>query len=144
MITGQTKTARAAVLIACLLWLPARPALAGDAAIAGHESGIWSIAGTEQAQRWLVIHNLAEAGTSGIYHIEVIQRPVGAPAWQIERLAPHMAITEAALKHSIVKPLQRGAVYPEAFDDALRAWHAMNGGKGGNICHTSVLECLAR
>ena len=106
--------------------------------------GIWSINGTGKEQRWIVIHNLADGKKTGIYHIEVIQKATGAPSWQIERLVKHMAITEAALKRSVVKPLNSGAVYPEAFDDARAEWQAQNGGKGGEVCSTSVIDCMAK
>ena len=91
-----------------------------------------------------MIHNLADGKKTGIYHIEVIQKATGAPSWQIERLVKHMAITEAALKRSVVKPLNSGAVYPEAFDDARAEWQAQNGGKGGEVCSTSVRDCIAK
>lgn len=133
---------KAFVLMIALLGCPELNADSDVVNIPGHETGIWSIEGTDQEQRWIVIHNLAEGKKSGIYHIEVIQRKTGVPAWQIERLLNHMAITEAALKRSIIKPLTRGAVYPEPFDDALAKWTAQNGGKGGDVCHTSVKDCL--
>lgn len=37
-------------------------------------TGIWSISPNAQQNRWLIIHNLTEAQTTGIYHIEVIGR----------------------------------------------------------------------
>lgn len=117
---------------------------AAEVDIQTHQSGIWSIADAKKARRWVVIHNLAEAKTTGVYHIELIQRPFKAPSWQIERIAKHMAVTEDALKRSIVKPLDKGLVYPEAFDDALARWKQENGGKGGAVCTTSVLECLPK
>jgi hypothetical protein len=107
--------------------------------------GIWSIAnGPAKQHRWLIVHDHFESGGTNVYHIEVIARAAGAPAWQIGRLAPHMAITEPALKRSIVKPLTRGGVYPEAFHDARAAWQAANGGAGGAVCATSVRECLSK
>jgi hypothetical protein len=132
------------IIIAFLLLLTSVFAFAGDIDLQGHAKGIWSIAGTETSQRWIVIHDLAEGGTTGVYHIEVIKRKLGAPSWQIERLSAHMAITGKALKRSVVKPLKSGAVYPEAFDDGFKKWKAENNGKGGAVCTTSVPECLQK
>ena len=132
------------IVTVSLLALMAAPALAAPPNLESHSKGIWSIGGTKGEKRWIIIHNLAEGKHTGVYHIEVIQRPVGAPVWQILRLVKHMAITEEALKRSIVKPLQRGDVYPESFDGALVKWKAENGGKGGAVCSSSVLECLPK
>ena len=110
--------------------------------LASHAAGIWSIADTPGMSRWIVIHDLEASQTTGIYHIEVIGRKSGDPSWQIVRLAPHMAITEKALRESIVEPLNTGAVYPEAYDDAYSAWQAQNGGAGGVVCTSSVLDCM--
>lgn len=115
-------------LLVAAAWQPAFPA-APD--IESHTAGMWSLPPDGKAQRWLVIHNLAEAKGSGIYHVEVLRRPAGAPVWQVERIARHMAVTEAALRRSVVKSLNRGAVYPEAFHEALARWRVENGGRGG-------------
>jgi Domain of unknown function (DUF5086) len=105
-------------------------------------TGIWSITPTAQQNRWLIIHNLTEAQTTGIYHIEVIGRDKKSPVWQIQHLAPHIAINKPALLSSIIKPLKKGDVYPESFDNAFTVWQKENNGKGGAICTTSVIECM--
>ncbi|MDO9212323.1 MAG: DUF5086 family protein [Methylococcales bacterium] len=105
-------------------------------------TGIWSITPTAQQNRWLIIHNLTEAQTTGIYHIEVIGRDKKAPAWKIKHLAAHIAINKPALLKSIIKPLKKGNVYPESFDDALSKWKKENDGKGGAVCTASVIECI--
>ena len=132
------------ILMISLLGSPGLYADTDTIDIQSHDKGIWSINGTEKEQRWLVIHNLADGKKTGIYHIEVIQKATGAPSWRIEHLARHMAITETALIRSVVKPLSSGAVYPEAFDDALAEWQAENGGNGGEVCRTSVIDCIAK
>ena len=132
------------ILMTSLLGLPQLHAATDVIDIQSHEKGIWSIKGSDKEQRWIVIHNLAEGKSTGIYHIEVIQQDAGAPAWQFEHLARHMAITEDALKRSVLKPLNRGAVYPEPYDDALSKWTAKNSGNGGEVCHTSVLDCISK
>lgn len=113
-----------------------------SADLGAHSAGIWTIESTQDMSRWLVIHNLDEAKATGVYHIEVIGRRNGDAAWQILHLARHMAITEEALNGSVIEPLQRGAVYPESFNDAFGAWGKENDGKGGEICVTSVMECM--
>lgn len=115
---------------------------ASDIAIAEYRNAIWSIQATQNMKRWIVIHNIEGAALSGIYHIEVLGRKNGDAVWQIKHLVDHMAITDKALKASIKKPLKRGAVYPEAFNNAYTSWQQENGGNGGAICDTSVLDCI--
>ncbi|MCX7066224.1 MAG: DUF5086 family protein [Methylococcales bacterium] len=105
-------------------------------------TGIWSMPPTTQQNRWLIIHNLSEAQTTGIYHIEVIGRDKKAPVWKIKHLAAHIAIDNPALLKSIIKPLKKGDDYPESFDNALSTWQKENDGKGGAVCTTSVIECM--
>ena len=90
----------------------------------------------------MIVHDIENSVNSGIYHIEVIGRAHNAPAWQVERLVRHMAITEKALKASVKKPLIKGAVYPESFDSAYAEWRQENKGKGGMVCDTTVLDCI--
>jgi hypothetical protein len=112
---------------------------ASPADIFAHKTGIWALPDDEGHHRWVVIHNLEEARTSGTFHIEVIARKQGDPKWAISRLCPHMAITAEALARSVTRPLDSGAVYPEAFNDAYRAWKAT---RHKAICTESVLACL--
>lgn len=125
-----------------LILLAVLPAYSSAGDLASHKSGIWSIDATPAQDRWVVIHHLEASGRTGVYHIEVIGRPHGAEPWRIVRLAPHMAITAAALEKSVRSPLNKGAVYPEAFDGAYAKWQVMNGGKGGEVCRTSVSQCM--
>ncbi len=113
-----------------------------DVNLETHTKGLWSIADTAKQNRWLIIHNLTEAQTTGIYHIEVIGRDKKAPVWQIKHLAAHIAINKTALLKSIIKPLKKGNVYPESFDSAFSTWKKENDGKSGAICTTSVIECI--
>lgn len=113
-----------------------------NAAVQSHPQGIWSIASTPKENRWLIIHNLSEAKTSGTYHIEVIARAKGDPVWKIKHIANHIAITESALTRSIITPLKKGAVYPESFESGYSKWKSLNNGAGGEICQTNVVQCL--
>jgi hypothetical protein len=116
--------------------------VSADTTLESHTKGIWSITPTSQQNRWLIIRNLTEAQTTGIYHIEVIARHKKSPAWQIQHLAAHIAITKPALLASIIKPLNKGDVYPETFDNAFSKWQKENGGKGGAVCNINVLDCM--
>lgn len=107
-----------------------------------HEKGLWSIQGTTEENRWVIIHNMKEAKETGIFHIEVIAREVDVPAWKIKHIVKHMAITKAALSISVLKPLDKGAVYPETFNAAFEEWRKQNSGKGGFVCTSSLAECL--
>ncbi len=119
-------------------------ALAGDAGpdILGHKLGIWQIQGTANQQRWLIIHNLKEAKATGVFHIEIIGRNKGQPAWSIVHLRDHMAISLEALKRSVIRPLKSGGVYPESFDAAHAQWEKAADQGRSNICATSVADCL--
>lgn len=122
-----------------VLFLSTR-ALAAD--IPAHKAGIWSIPPAKGLTRWVIIHDLEASASSGIYHIEVIGRKKGAPAWKIIRLVRHMAITEQALAANLKAPLTKGGVYPESFNDAYGEWRKENGGSGGFVCSTSLLACM--
>jgi len=127
------------IFLAAVLFLP-RVVTAQD--LAPNGSGIWSIAEMPGMSRWVVIHDAETSKTTGVYHLEVIGRWNGDPAWKVIHLVPHMAITQAALLESIVEPLRSGAVYPEVFDDAYAAWQAQNDGAGGSVCTTTIIECM--
>jgi hypothetical protein len=129
-------------VIAVFLLLCSQIAMGAEVDLFQHEPGIWSIAGSVNKEMWVVIHNLEEARETGIFHIEVIARGVHAPAWKIEHVVKHMAITESALAESVVKPLWKGAVYPETFDDAYKEWQKQNSVKGGFLCNTTLTECM--
>ncbi|KJV06255.1 DUF5086 family protein [Methylocucumis oryzae] len=109
-----------------------------------HALGIWALPDTAKLKRWVIIHNLADAKTSGIYHIEVIGRGIKDPAWKIQHLANHLAINEQALSASVTKPLTTGDVYPESFNTGFSSWQQENNGQGGAVCTTTVLECIRK
>lgn len=129
-------------IITVLVLLFAQTALSAGVDLLHHKKGIWSIACTAEKNRWVVIHNLKEAKETGIYHIEVLARGSSEPTWKVEHVVKHMAITQSALAANVLKPLDRGAVYPETFDTAFHDWQQQNSGKGGRICNTSLDECM--
>jgi hypothetical protein len=113
-----------------------------EAAIFNHKPGIWAIEGKGKLSRWIVIHNLAEAKNTRAFHIEVVGRVKGRPSWDIKHICNHMAISEDALKRSVTKPLDKGAVYPDAFDDAYAKWKKDAEAGQKVVCDRSVQECL--
>jgi len=131
------------IILLCSLLMGSH-GLAGDAGpdILGHKLGIWQIQGTANQNRWLIIHNLEEAKATGVFHIEIIGRNNGQPAWSIVHLRDHMAISLEALKRSVIRPLKRGAVYPESFDTAYTQWKQAADGGRLDICATTVVDCL--
>jgi hypothetical protein len=137
-VTGRMKSLLIGLVLSALFFV--NHGYCAD--INGHQSGIWSVESTEKQERWIVIHNLNEGLRSGIYHIEVLGLEKGAPAWQVKHLVNHMAITEKALQSSIRKPLKKGTVYPETFDEAYRKWLHQGGGKTGPVCDTSIAHCM--
>ena len=107
-----------------------------------HSLGIWSIESVPDMQRWIVINNTDKKDDGIIYHIEVIGRKNNDPVWKIKHLVPHMAITEAALQRSVLKPLNKGAVYPETYETAYQHWREKTHGDLGLICNKTVVACL--
>ena len=103
---------------------------------------IWALQASAGETRWLVIHDRDSIATDGFFHIEVLTQAKGAEPWRFRHLAKHLAITEEALRASIVKPLKRGAVYPESFDDAYAQWKKAYAEGNAPICRSSVLTCL--
>ena len=109
-----------------------------------HRPGLWALEPVGATRRWVEIHNLVGADEHTVLHIEVLAQETGAPAWRLEHLAPHMAITVDALRRSVRKPLLRGAVYPESFDYGFAQWTRDQQAGHAHICTTSVDQCLTR
>jgi hypothetical protein len=91
-----------------------------------NRSGIWALSPDGDHLRWVEIHDLDEARRSGVFHVEVLARRSADPAWKVDHVVPHLAVTAAALRRSVRGPLARGGVYPEAFDTATREGSAGN------------------
>lgn len=106
-------------------------------------SPLWSIRSDEGKVRWIEIHNLATAAADGVYHLEVMERLRAAPLSQFKPLARHMAVTEEALRASLVEPLGKGSVYPESYAEAFSRWKAAQAGNHAFVCKVSINACLA-
>jgi hypothetical protein len=105
-------------------------------------TGTWQIRGTPVESRWIEVHKVDEWNGAKIYHIEVLGRGKGNPAWHLRHLLAHMAITETALRRSVVRQSRERAVYPETFDGGYAEWRQLNASGRAQICERSVEECM--
>jgi hypothetical protein len=103
---------------------------------------IWALPPSAAGALWLVIHNLGTAAAEGMYHVEVLERARGAEPWRVKHLAKHMAVTEAALRTSVITPLKKGAVYPESFDAAYAEGKTLSAQGKAPVCRSSVIACV--
>jgi len=133
---------RVIIITQFVLLFYVQSAFCAEIDLQSHKKGIWSIQGTAEKKMWVVIHNLNQAKVTEIYHIEIIARGVKEPAWKIDHVVTHMAITKSALAASVLKPLNKGAVYPESFEAAFNDWKTQNSGNGGDICKTNICDCM--
>jgi len=106
-------------------------------------SPLWSIRSDQGKVRWLEIHNLSSAAAEGMFHVEVMERMSADAPSKYKTLAPHMAVTEQALRASLVAPLGKGSVFPEAYDAGYSRWKAADAVKRAFVCKVSVNACLA-
>jgi hypothetical protein len=103
---------------------------------------VWELRGTDSTVRWLVIQDLAAGKESGVFHVELLERKKADPAWRFRRLAAHMAVTAAALRVSVGKPLRSGRVYPEHFEQAFAEWRKQQEAGTATVCERNILDCL--
>lgn len=102
-------------------------------------STCWEIESTSELKRWIIVRGYDEG--SKVFHVEVLaQKPKSKP-WEFLRLAPHLAITEKALKRSVKKPIKNGDVYPESHNSAYHRWEKQTL-KERFICDDDVLHCV--
>ena len=100
--------------------------------------GAWGLEGSRDIKRWLIVHAVPSRGDPN-FHIEVLQAKSHDPVWRFDRLAAHMAISEGALRRSIVGPSTRRNPYPEAYEFAYKSWLES---ARRETCATTVAECL--
>jgi hypothetical protein len=105
-------------------------------------SPLWSIGGPSGSVRWIEIHNLGTVKADGLYHIEVLERRSIDPPWKFQSLAHHMAVTEEALRASVIAPFGRGSVYPETYEGAFNKWKIAQANHNAFVCKTTVIACL--
>jgi hypothetical protein len=102
----------------------------------------WRLASPPGITRWLEIHNLQDARSSGIYHVQVLERSANSPQWEIRSLADHIAVTTAGLRASILGVASEKPVYPERFDAAYQEWKELEAHGEAPVCHSEVAKCL--
>lgn len=109
-----------------------------------HKAAIWSLPDDQHVKRWVVIHNLKSAAQDKVFHLEIIARNKGDKVWQVQRLVKHMAVSPQALLADIQRPLNKGAVYPEPFNNAFVLWkkQSLTAEPQTMVCQSSILACM--
>jgi hypothetical protein len=103
---------------------------------------VWRLSSPPGTFRWLEIHNLDDARSTGIYHVQVLERSANSPPWEFRSLADHMAITAMGIRASIQGVASEKAVYPETFNTAYRAWKKLEARGEAPVCNLEVAKCL--
>ena len=101
--------------------------------------GAWKLDAPGGSERWLIVHTLPSSNDAN-FHVEVLEASSADPPWKFRWLARHMAISETALRRSLLGPSKKRSPYPETYDSAYRTWFRESPGK---VCTASVAECLA-
>jgi len=102
----------------------------------------WQLPGTPSEDRWLEVHDVEVHDANTLFHVSVLSREKGRPIWSLKHVVPHMAITEAALRRSVIGPTPKQRMsYPEQYDAGYRQWRELRARANAPICQTSVLEC---
>jgi len=126
-------------VVICVLLVVTGPVHGSDIWAQPITLGAWKLDGPRGFKRWLVVHAVSSDRDPN-FHIEVLQAKSGDPAWQFDRLVAHMAISDAALRRSIVGPSKQRYPYPEAYEAGYRSWLQS---ARPEVCATTVNECLA-
>ncbi len=106
-------------------------------------SKIWEVRPLKQnAACWCIIRDLDSSDK--LLHIEVVCRKNGAKIWDIEKILPHLAITQTALEKSLVKPKKKGDVYPEQYEEQFTKWKEERSRGPAYICDESIGKCLVK
>ena len=103
---------------------------------------VWKLPGTPIEDRWLEVRSIDGSDANVLYHVSVLSRKKGSQVWDIKHIVPHMAITAAALRRSVVQlaSAERDS-YPESYDNGYRQWLQARSEGNAPICATSVIEC---
>ncbi|CAN5430937.1 hypothetical protein BH09VER1_BH09VER1_30590 [soil metagenome] len=107
-----------------------------------YATACWQIEGSRGETRWVEIYSPLEAEKSGIAHVSVLARKRGNPAWEVQRVIPHLAITTEALRASVLKPMKNERVYPEAFEEGLRKWNEDEVRGTALVCEAPIAQYL--
>ena len=137
---GCFDSARAAWL--CCGWLGVST-LAGAAWNAPLSTPCWRVHSPAGVQRWIEIHDLAAGAATGVYHVQVLERRIGSHRWEFRSVVANMALTETALRASIVGVAKERSVYPETYQAGLQAWRALAARGEPPVCRSVLATCLA-
>jgi len=102
----------------------------------------WRIESPAGTIRWIEIHELDAGRATGLYHVQVLEREVQSPPWKFRSLASHMALTESALRASIIEIAKERSVYPETFESGYNTWKEREANGDAPICKSEVAKCL--
>ncbi len=106
-------------------------------------SKIWELRPLKQnAICWCIIRDLDSSDK--LLHIEVVCRKNGAESWDLEKILPHLAITQTALEKSLVNPNKKGDVYPEQYEEQFTKWKEERSRGPAYICDESIEKCLVK
>jgi hypothetical protein len=103
--------------------------------------GSWKLASTSETIRWVLIRRLPTPDDP-LYHVEVLERAKGAPSWRFSELASHLAVTDAALRRSVLSKIKLLEPYPESYEAAYARWLGASDPSQRTLCDKTVLECL--
>ncbi len=106
------------------------------------QESMWELPGTPSEDRRLEVHQVEGTGATALIHISVLSLPKERPAWDSRHIIPHMAITQAALRQSGIRPAPKQLMsYPETYNEAYKRWRELRAQGNAPICETSVLDC---
>jgi hypothetical protein len=125
----------------CSGWIAAS-ALAGAAWNGPLSNPCWRVQSPAGVRRWIEIHDLAAGAATGVYHVQVLERRIGSHRWEFRSVVAHMALTEAALRASIVGVAKERSVYPETYQAGFKAWQDRAAEGDPPLCRTDLANCL--
>ncbi len=106
------------------------------------QESMWDLPATPSEDRWLEVHQVEGTGANTLIHISVLSRRKERPVWDSRHIIPHMAITQAALRQSGIRPAPKKLMsYPETYNEGYRQWRELRAQGNAPICETSVLDC---
>jgi Domain of unknown function (DUF5086) len=102
----------------------------------------WEVRGAPGRITWVELHDV-DAADPAVIHVEVLSRRKNDDPSEVRHLRAHLAITLDALQRSVVRPLRdKRGVYPESFDAAYKRWQEKAAAGTGEVCRTSLYECV--
>jgi hypothetical protein len=98
--------------------------------------------GTVSDLRWVELHEIEGVGTEPLYHISALRRLKTDPVWNLKHVVAQMAITVAALSHSVAPVASHmGATYPETYEEGYKDWLRLREKGNTPVCDRTVMIC---